>query len=75
MKPSLARKFSRLAERMRDPEWRRFGRNLVLGKLLGLAALALPQSSRAHYVPSKGLFLQLMRSRLAAAGLSGQRPR
>ncbi|MEI9935986.1 MAG: ammonium transporter [Pseudomonadota bacterium] len=26
---------------MRDPEWRRFGRNLVLGKLLGLAVLAV----------------------------------
>ncbi len=37
----LARKFSRLADRMRDPEWRRFGRNLVLGKLLGLAVLAV----------------------------------
>src|SRR6187399_2845784 len=36
----LARKFSRLADRMRDPEWRRFGRNLLLGKLLGLAVLA-----------------------------------
>jgi len=37
----LARKFSRLADRMRDPEWRKFGRNLVLGKLLGLAVLAV----------------------------------
>ncbi len=37
----LARKFSRLADRMRDPEWRRFGRNLLLGKLLGLAVLAV----------------------------------
>ncbi|HEY3254040.1 MAG TPA: ammonium transporter [Polyangiaceae bacterium] len=26
---------------MRDPEWRRFGRNLLLGKLLGLAVLAV----------------------------------
>jgi len=37
----FARKFSRLADRMRDPEWRKFGRNLVLGKLLGLAVLAV----------------------------------
>jgi ammonium transporter, Amt family len=36
----LARKFSRLRDRMRDPEWRRFGRNLLLGKLLGLVVLA-----------------------------------
>jgi Amt family ammonium transporter len=40
-KPSLGQKFSRLAARMRDPEWRRFGRNLLLGKLLGLAVLAV----------------------------------
>jgi Amt family ammonium transporter len=38
-KLSLARKFSRLADRMRDPEWRRFGRTLLLGKALGLVAL------------------------------------
>jgi Amt family ammonium transporter len=37
----FARKFSRLADRMRDPDWRRFGRNLVLGKLLGLVVLGL----------------------------------
>jgi Amt family ammonium transporter len=49
VKLSLARKFSRLADRMRDPEWRRFGRNLVLGKLLGLAALALLIVT-SHYV-------------------------
>jgi Amt family ammonium transporter len=40
-KLSLAQKFSRLAVRMRDPEWRRFGRNLLLGRLLGLAVLPL----------------------------------
>jgi Amt family ammonium transporter len=49
VKLSLARKFSRLADRMADPEWRRFGRNLVLGKLLGLAALALLILA-SHYV-------------------------
>jgi Amt family ammonium transporter len=38
-KLSLAKKFSRLGERLRDPEWRRFGRNLLLGRLLGLAVL------------------------------------
>jgi Amt family ammonium transporter len=40
-KPSFAWKFSRLGGRLRDPEWRRFGRNLLLGKLLGLALLPL----------------------------------
>jgi Amt family ammonium transporter len=32
-----AQKFSRLRVRLRDPEWRRYGRNLFLGKMLGLA--------------------------------------
>jgi ammonium transporter, Amt family len=40
-KLSLAQKFSRLQGRMRDPEWRRFGRNLLLGKLLGLLVLPI----------------------------------
>ena len=40
-KLSFAQKFSRLADRMRDPEWRRFGRTLLLGKMLGLALLPL----------------------------------
>jgi Amt family ammonium transporter len=40
-KLSLALKFSRLGGRLRDPEWRRFGRNLLLGRLLGLAVLPL----------------------------------
>jgi ammonium transporter, Amt family len=38
-KLSLAQKFSRLSFRLRDPEWRRYGRNLLLGRLLGLAVL------------------------------------
>ncbi|HXK19471.1 MAG TPA: hypothetical protein VNG33_16795, partial [Polyangiaceae bacterium] len=46
-KLSLAQKFSRLKDRFRDPEWRRFGRNLLLGKLLGL--LALPVVILAAY--------------------------
>ena len=37
---SFAEKISRLGGRFRDPEWRKFGRNLLLGKLLGLAVLA-----------------------------------
>ncbi|HYQ42064.1 MAG TPA: hypothetical protein VER11_08850, partial [Polyangiaceae bacterium] len=37
---SLGEKFSRLGGRLRNPEWRRFGRNLLLGKLLGLGVLA-----------------------------------
>ena len=40
-KLSLAQKFSRLGDRMRDPEWRRFGKTLLLGKIAGLAVLAL----------------------------------
>jgi len=46
-KLSLAQKFSRLKDRFQDPEWRRFGRNLLLGKLLGL--LALPVVILAAY--------------------------
>jgi ammonium transporter, Amt family len=38
---SLAQKFSRLSYRMRDPQWRRFGTNLLLGKMLGLVGLAV----------------------------------
>ncbi|HTB74967.1 MAG TPA: ammonium transporter [Polyangiaceae bacterium] len=38
-KLSLAKKFSRLSFRLRDPEWRRYGRSLLLGRLLGLAVL------------------------------------
>jgi ammonium transporter, Amt family len=38
-KLTLAQKFVRLKQRMQDPEWRRFGRNLLLGKALGLALL------------------------------------
>ncbi len=32
----LSQKLSRLAGRMKDPEWRRYGRLLVLGKALGI---------------------------------------
>lgn len=34
---SMGQKVSRLAERLRDPEWRRYGMLLLGGKLLGLA--------------------------------------
>ncbi|HXN24706.1 MAG TPA: ammonium transporter [Candidatus Dormibacteraeota bacterium] len=34
---SLSEKFSRLAERLRDPEWRRYGKLLILGKAAGVA--------------------------------------
>jgi Amt family ammonium transporter len=33
---SLARKISRLSVRLRDPEWRGYGRTLLAGKLLGV---------------------------------------
>jgi Amt family ammonium transporter len=38
-KLTLAQKFSRLRQRMRDPEWRRYGRLLLFGKLAGVALL------------------------------------
>src|SRR6478735_4802078 len=37
---SFVQKLHRFKDRMRDPEWRLFGTNLLLGKFLGLAALA-----------------------------------
>src|SRR5437667_309319 len=41
-KLSLAQKFSRLAVRLRDPEWHRYGGTLLAGKLLGVGlALAI----------------------------------
>src|SRR5579871_6375276 len=36
---SLSQKFSRLRERMRDPEWRRFAKLIIGGKLIGLAII------------------------------------
>jgi Amt family ammonium transporter len=38
-KLSLSQKVSRLVDRMRDPAWRQYGKNLLLGRLLGLAVL------------------------------------
>ena len=38
---SLAQKFSRLAVRLRDPEWRRYGRLLLAGKALGVGLVLL----------------------------------
>src|SRR5690349_19263804 len=32
-------KFARLSLRLKDPEWRRYGKTLLLGKLLGFGAL------------------------------------
>ena len=40
-KLSMSEKFSRLALRLRDPEWRRYGGVLIAGKLLGIAAVLL----------------------------------
>jgi Amt family ammonium transporter len=39
-KLSWSRKWSRLKERLKDPEWLRYGKLLIAGKFLGLAALA-----------------------------------
>jgi len=38
-KLTYAQKFSRLAHRLKDPDWRRYGRNLLVGRMLGLLAL------------------------------------
>src|SRR5277367_4682970 len=38
---SLAERFSRLAVRLRDPEWRRYGKLLFLGKAAGVAVVLL----------------------------------
>ncbi len=38
---SLAQKFSRLAVRLRDPEWRRYGRLLLAGKAIGIGLVLL----------------------------------
>ncbi|MDP9174650.1 MAG: ammonium transporter [Planctomycetota bacterium] len=38
---SFAQKFTRLRGRMKNPEWRRYGRNLFLGKVLGLTLVLL----------------------------------
>jgi ammonium transporter, Amt family len=40
-KLSLAEKFSRLAARLRDPEWRSYGRTLLAGKAMGIGVLLL----------------------------------
>jgi Amt family ammonium transporter len=40
-KLSLAQKFSRLAVRLRDPEWRRYGRTLLAGKAIGVGLVLL----------------------------------
>ncbi|HEX7962279.1 MAG TPA: ammonium transporter [Terriglobales bacterium] len=40
-KLSLSEKVSRLAARLRDPEWRRYGRLLITGKMMGIGFLLL----------------------------------
>ena len=40
-KLSLSEKVSRLAVRLRDPEWRRYGRLLITGKMMGIGFLLL----------------------------------
>ena len=37
--PRRTRKLARLRERLRDPEWRRYGYLLLAGKALGIAFL------------------------------------
>ena len=38
---SLAKRFSRLAARLRDPEWQRYGKLLLIGKALGVGVVLL----------------------------------
>ena len=38
---SLNQKFSRLAGRLRDPEWRRYGTALLTGKFMGIGLVLL----------------------------------
>ena len=40
-KLSLGERFSRLAVRLRDPEWQRYGKLLVVGKVTGVVVLLL----------------------------------
>jgi Amt family ammonium transporter len=40
-KVSLSQRFSRLAVRLRDPEWQRYGKLLLLGKAVGVALVLL----------------------------------
>ncbi len=40
-KLSFSQKLSRLSERMRDPEWRRFGGLVFMGKMVGIAMILL----------------------------------
>jgi Amt family ammonium transporter len=40
VRPSFSDKVTRLNQRLKEPEWRRYGQLLIVGRLLGLAALA-----------------------------------
>ena len=40
-KLSLTQRFSRLALRLRDPEWQRYGRLLLIGKVTGIGVVLL----------------------------------
>ena len=40
-KLSLAKRFFRLAIRLRDPEWQRYGKLLLLGKAMGVVVVLL----------------------------------
>jgi Amt family ammonium transporter len=40
-KPSIPEKLSRLASRLRDPEWRRYGQLLLAGKAIGVGLVLL----------------------------------
>src|SRR5438105_5055342 len=48
----LTGRFARLRLRLKDPEWRRYGMTLLLGKMLGLAILLLAILSISMWLKS-----------------------
>jgi Amt family ammonium transporter len=49
---SLSGKFSRMADRMKDPEWRRYFKLLFVGKMMGLGILLLALAAFAYWQAS-----------------------
>ncbi len=49
---TFAGKLNRLGHRLKDPEWRRYGRQLLLGKLVALGVLLLVIAAVRYYINS-----------------------
>ena len=49
-KLSFSQKVSRLATRLRDPEWRRYGKILVAGKAAGMGLVLLVIAAMSYFV-------------------------